>query len=132
MSAASSPNPSNLLLLAVLGIGAYWMLSRRAVAQPVYGAQRPGNGSANAQLLNTGLNALGRLFSGSGGGGSASAGTYDGRARTPWDVTPDGDTGQRANNPSAYVAPSASNDGVVVNSPFVPAYEWAPGEDYWM
>lgn len=132
MSAASSPNPSNLLLLAVLGIGAYWMLSRRAVAQPVYGAQRPSNGSANAQLLNTGLNALGRLFSGFGGGGSAGAGTYDGRAQTPWDVTPDGNTGQRANNPSAYVAPSASNDGVVVNSPFVPAYEWAPGEDYWM
>ena len=131
--AAAAPNPNNnLILLAVIGIGAYWMLSRRAVAQPVYGAQRPGNGSANARLLNTGLKALGRLFSGFGGGGSASAGTYDGRARTPWDVTPDGDTGQRANNPSAYVAPSASNDGVVVNSPFVPAYEWAPGEDYWM
>ena len=97
--AAAAPNPNNnLILLAVIGIGAYWMLSRRAVAQPVYGAQRPGNGSANARLLNTGLNAMGRLFSGFGGGGSA----------------------------------SASNDGVVVNSPFVPAYEWAPGEDYWM
>jgi len=127
MSAASSPNPSNLLLLAVLGIGAYWMLSRRAVAQPVYGAQRPSNGATNAQLLNTGLNALGRLFSGFGGGGSAGAGTYDGRAQMPWDVTPDGNTGQRANNPSAYV--SGGNDGLAVNP--VNESPWDYTNEYW-
>lgn len=132
--AAAAPNPNNnLILLAVIGIGAYWMLSRRAVAAPV--AVRPGQstGAAQANLLNTGLNALGGLFSRLSGSGSTNLlGTYDGRAQQPWDVTPAGDSGPRYNNPSAYVGPSASNDGVVVNSPFVPAYEWAPGEAYWM
>lgn len=35
MSTAASPNPNNLLLLAVIGIGAYYFLTRRAVAGPV-------------------------------------------------------------------------------------------------
>ena len=44
MSAASpSPNPSNLILLAVLGIGAYWFLTQRAQAGAVR-ATVPSNG----------------------------------------------------------------------------------------
>lgn len=34
MSAASSPNPNNLAVLALVGIGAYWFLTRRAHAGP--------------------------------------------------------------------------------------------------
>lgn len=80
MSTASAPNPNNLILLAVLGIGAYWLFSRQAMAMP-YGAARPvGQGStaaqnANgvAQLVNAGANLVGRLF-GTGGSTSPAAG----------------------------------------------------------
>lgn len=73
-ASAASPNPNNLILLAVLGIGAYWIFSRNAMAQPVQ--IRPGtrpqqgntgsnlNGAAN--LLNAGAGLVRGLF----GGGS--------------------------------------------------------------
>ena len=57
MSATTSPNPNNLIMLAVLGIGAYYLFTRRAVAQPV--AMRPGQ--QPAQNNNAGLNALGAV-----------------------------------------------------------------------
>lgn len=70
MSAASSPNPNNLILLAVLGIGAYWVFSRQAMAQPYAAARPAGSNTANnlsgaAQLLNAGGNLLKGLFGGS-------------------------------------------------------------------
>lgn len=101
--AAAAPNPnSNLLLLAVIGIGAYWLMSRRAVAAPVY---MPANGQQNAQaaenaarmnLIGTGVNALSRLI---GGGGS----------------------GQR--NPIVW--DNLTNDGYAVNNPGnISAWDW--------
>lgn len=66
MSAATSPNPNNLMLLAVIGIGAYWLFSRRALAaQPVVYAN--GNQSKNTDLAKLGLvvqgtNLIGRLL----------------------------------------------------------------------
>lgn len=66
MSTAASPNPNNLILLAVIGIGAYWLFSRRAMAaQPVVYAN--GNQSKNTDLAKLGLvvqgtNLIGKLF----------------------------------------------------------------------
>lgn len=64
----ANPNPNNLMLLAVLGIGAYWLFSRQAMAaRPP--AARPGmpnqtaqNVNAGANLLNAGARLLGGLF----------------------------------------------------------------------
>jgi len=66
MSSAASPNPNNLMLLAVIGIGAYWLFSRRALAaQPVVYAN--GNQSKSTDLAKLGLvvqgtNLIGRLL----------------------------------------------------------------------
>lgn len=59
MSAASpSPNPSNLILLAVLGIGAYWFMTQRATAgtratvpSNGQGGIMPSSGYATASIL---------------------------------------------------------------------------------
>lgn len=130
MSAATSPGPNNLLLLAVLGIGAYWMMSRRAYAQPMYSGGRPMTTTQEkASLIAAGANALGSLFGrlGSGGGGSVPLlGTYDGRAQTPWDVTPQGSDGPRYNNPSAYVA----DDGLAANPINVSAFDYLDNVSY--
>lgn len=132
MTTASSPGPNNLILLAVLGIGAYYLMTRRAMAQPVYtGGQRPpSQASQNASLIGAGIGALGNLFGnrGSTGGGSVPLlGTYDGRSQTQWDVTPQGPGGPRYNNPSAYVG--GGSDGLAINPPFDSAYDFT-GE-YW-
>lgn len=74
--AAAAPNPnSNLLLLAVIGIGAYYLMTRRATAAPLSGYA--GAGSAQAMenaarynLIGSGLNSLTRLIGGISGGGS--------------------------------------------------------------
>lgn len=105
MSAASSPNPSNLILLAVIGIGAYWFMSRRAVAQPYYGTQQPSRSAQNAQtagaLLGAGIGALGKLFGSSGGQSNPVA----------WDgLTNDG--------------PKIRDDGYVFNNPTQSAFDW--------
>jgi hypothetical protein len=76
MSSAANPNPNNLVLLAVLGIGAFWMLTRRVGAQPMRPVnQQPGgaNGGSMNGLGNV-LSGLGRLFGGSGGSASGGAG----------------------------------------------------------
>lgn len=110
-AAAPSPNPTNLLLLAAIGIGAYYVMTRRAYAQPVYAGQQQQSGRNNAAaLLAAGVGALGKLFGGS-GSSTPLLGTYDGRSQTPWDVTPQGSDGPRYNNPSAYVA----DDGLAYN-----------------
>lgn len=131
MSAASSPGPNNLLLLAVLGIGAYYLMTRRAMAQPVYtNAQRPPQGQAGqtAALVGGVLGAVGNLFGrGNSGGSVPLLGTYDGRSQTQWDVTPQGPSGPRYNNPSAYVG--GGSDGLAINPPFDSAYDFT-GE-YW-
>ena len=121
MSTASSPGPNNLLLLAVLGIGAYYLMTRRAIAQPMYQSQA-GRAAQNASILGAGLNALGNLFKGGGSSGSTVPylGTYDGRSQSQWDVTPQGPDGPRYNNPSAYVA----SDGVAANPPFSSVYDF--------
>lgn len=104
MSAASSPNPSNLLLLAVIGIGAYWFMSRRAVAQPIYAQQQPSRSAQNAQmagaLLGSGLNALGSIF---GGSGQKNPITWD-------NLTNDG--------------PRIRDDGLIFNNPTQSAFDW--------
>lgn len=116
---AAAPNPSNLILLAGLGIGTYWLLTRRAQAAPAMqpapqqAAAVPSRSAQNIRAATGLLGALGGLF----GAGRAAAvpllGTYDGRAAAPWDVTPYGDTGPRFNNPSAYT--SSALDGVAFN-----------------
>lgn len=129
MSTASSPGPNNILLLAVLGIGAYYLMTRRAIAQPMYQQNPQANRAAqNASLLGAGLGALGNLFRGSGGSSTVPyLGTYDGRSAQPWDVTPQGADGPRYNNPSAYVAGGA--DGLAINPPFNSAYDFS--NEYW-
>lgn len=112
MSAASSPNPSNLILLAVIGIGAYWFMSRRAVAGPYYAAQ-PNSSAQKTQmagaLLNSGLNALGSIFGSSG-------------QKNPiaWDnLTND--------MPVGWIPqPLVQADGIVINNPGSSPY------DYWL
>jgi hypothetical protein len=131
MSASSSPNPQNIILLAALGAGAYWFLTRRRVmAQPIAApaptAARPGNDVAG--IAGQVVGAISNLF---GRAGSAMNGTYDGRAAQPWDVTPQGASGPRFNNPSAYV--SSAVDGAAFNPPTVGAFDAAydyTGE-YW-
>lgn len=100
---AAAPNPNNMLLLAVIGIGAYWLMTRRAMAQPV--AVRPGSSANNtAGMINAGVNALGQLF----GGGRSSGGQ---RNPIVWDgLTND--------------MPSPRDDGVAVNNPFTSAFDW--------
>lgn len=66
----TSPNPNNLMILAAVGIAAYWMMTRRAVARPVYATGANGvNGQHNGQnltgaanLLNAGVNLISRFI----------------------------------------------------------------------
>lgn len=130
MSAATSPGPNNMLLLAVLGIGAYYLMTRRAVAQPVYANGRPTTTTQEkVGLIAAGTNALTQLFKGFGGGSGSVPllGTYDGRSQTQWDVTPQGPNGPRYNNPSAYVA--GGEDGLPVNP--VNQSPWDYTQEYW-
>lgn len=123
MSAASSPGPNNLLLLAVLGIGAYYLMTRRAVAQPMYATRPTTTTQERASLIAAGANAIGSIFGRLGGTGTSAVpllGTYDGRAQTPWDVTPMGADGPRYNNPSAYV----SSDGIAAAPLNVSAFDY--------
>lgn len=129
MSAAASPGPNNILLLAVLGIGAYYLMSRRAYAQPMYAARPMTTTQEKASLIAAGANAIGNLFgrlSGSGTGSVNLLGTYDGRSAQPWDVTPLGDNGPRYNNPSAYVA----DDGVAANPINISAFDYLDNVSY--
>lgn len=66
---AASPQPNNTLLLAVLGIGAFWLMTRRATAQTVpvrTGAGTSTSSSNTAGAIGNILNGLGRVFGGSG------------------------------------------------------------------
>nr|WP_315242849.1 hypothetical protein [uncultured Albidiferax sp.] len=75
----ASPSPNNMIMLAAIGIGAYWFMTRKAAAQPVYvrpgaGAAQTNGGAVTGQLISQGGNLLGQLLKnlGSGGGvGSA-------------------------------------------------------------
>lgn len=130
MSAATSPGPNNMLLLAVLGIGAYYLMTRRAVAQPVYANGRPTTTTQEkVGLIAAGTNALTQLFKGFGGGSGSVPllGTSDGRSQTQWDVTPQGPDGPRYNNPSAYVG--GGEDGLPVNP--VNQSPWDYTQEYW-
>lgn len=78
----AAPNPNKTLLLAMLGIGAFWFMTRRATAQPMpirTGTQQ-GSGASTANAIGNIVNGLGRIFGGSGSGsgtgsqGSAGAG----------------------------------------------------------
>jgi len=84
---AAAPNPNgNMILLAVLGIGAYWIMTRRANASTgapgAYTTQQQAHQSAanKNNLIATGLNAMVNLFGRLGGGGSSSPTTAAGQA----------------------------------------------------
>lgn len=125
MSAAASPGPNNILLLAVLGIGAYYLMTRRVMAQPMYQQPQPGMSTADkVGLAGAALGAITGIigkFSGGGGGSVPLLGTWDGRSAQPWDVTPQGPTGPQYNNPSAYVSGGA--DGLAFNPVNVSAFD---------
>lgn len=100
---AAAPNPENLIVLAAIGIGVYWFMTKRRVAAgtvPTQAVSNPYTGVANA--ANTVANVAGALRGLFGGGASSGS---------SWSPA---DTG--ANNPSAYVASSAV-DGVAANIP---------------
>lgn len=60
---ASAPNPNNMILLAVLGIGAYWLFTKQAMARPaMQTAPRPGGGgSTTGQNLQGAANLIGAI-----------------------------------------------------------------------
>lgn len=67
----TSPNPNNLMILAAVGIAAYWMVTRRSIAWPVYTTNPNSNGQQNgngqnlngaANLLNAGVNLISRFI----------------------------------------------------------------------
>lgn len=66
----------NTVILAALGLGAFWMLTRRPTAyapgmvRPAGQPSGAANANAAANLINAGANVLGRLF---GGGGATTA-----------------------------------------------------------
>ena len=99
---AAAPNPNNLMLLAVIGIGAYWLMTRRAMAQPV--AMRPGYSTNNtASMINAGVNALGKLFGGGSSSGQSNPIVWDGLSND---------------------MPSPRDDGVAFNNPYTSAFDW--------
>jgi len=141
----SDNTATNLLIVAGVGLGAYFLTrTRPAMAgslvpapggDPSHVAQLQAQNQMlkyqqNGAILGTVANIFSGLF---GRGGSSSLGTVDGRAAAQWDVSPFGAAGPTFNNPSAYVA-AASSDGIPYNPvnsapvswEFQPAYESAP------
>jgi hypothetical protein len=119
---AASPNPGNLVLLGALGIGAYWFLTRRAIAGPIAAPRAAvGPDAYRAQTAAAAGSLAGQVLSFFGGGQNLH-GTVDGRSKTQWDVTPAGSDGPRYNNPSAYVA--GGNDGLAINPVYGSPYDF--------
>lgn len=132
MSTAANPGPNNLILLAVIGIGAYWLFTRRAAAGPVYttGAQQqPSRASTDLAKLGLavqGTNLIGRLLTNLGTAG----GYYSARPN----ITQQGLENVAAiynsdSNPDLNGSVSdwlsSSVDGLAVNPPGnVGAYDW--------
>lgn len=86
MSAATSPNPNNLLILAAVGIGAFWLLTRKANAMPYQ--VNPANASqgstaAKVNAFSNLLTSAGRIF----GLGGAAAAASPAAGRIPNDDT---------------------------------------------
>jgi hypothetical protein len=109
---ASAPNPSNLLLLAGLGIGAYWLMTRQARAtQSPTPAQIPAQAVANPYRSVVG-DLAGRLLGGLLSSSSASTAT-----------APFTTQGGTINNPSAYA--SSAIDGIAFNPPVGSAFDSA-------
>ena len=87
---AAAPNPNNMIILAVLGIGAFWFMSRRATAAPiVLGQQQQATQASKNNLIASGLNSLVKLVGmgvGSANGapaGNSAANSFFG-ALNPW------------------------------------------------
>ena len=100
--AAAAPNPnSNFLLLAVIGIGAYYLMSRRAVAGTGNGYYVTPSGAQVAQaqenvarynLIGTGVKSLTGLLGGLVGssGGNSNPILWDGLTNDGWAANPAG------------------------------------------
>ncbi len=87
MSANASPDPTNLVVLAAVGVGAFWFLTRRAAAQPanVAGVAAPSpNAAGMSQRAATNIGLLGAVGKALFGGRAAYASSaIDGVAYNP-------------------------------------------------
>jgi hypothetical protein len=117
---AAAPNPKDIAILAALGIGVYWFMTRRAVAATPQAVSLAANTPTTAQALATSAAGLiGKLLGTASSAPAVTPGTYDGRAAVPWSPAATG-----ANNPSAYLASSAV-DGIAANIPNTAVYDAA-------
>lgn len=133
MSAATSPNPNNLILLAVIGIGAYWFLTRRAVAAPVnltaqqqaaVNAQKQQSNLAKLGLAIQGTNLIGTLLSKINAPGSFYAGGQTQQGYLNAAAINNSDSDPSLNGSISDYATGAI-DGLAVNPPGnVAAFEW--------
>jgi hypothetical protein len=79
------PANDNILILAAIGVAAFWFMSRRGSTMPRYiqpgaGAAQTNGGGISGQLVSTGGNLLGRLIGQWGGKSSGSGGvSYGGQ-----------------------------------------------------
>jgi hypothetical protein len=140
MSSTASPNPNNIILLAVLGIGAYYLMTRRAMAQPV--AVRPGQQpaqsttAAKVSALGAVANVLGGLFGSRVPAVNTNTGYYTGQL-TGSQYAAAATASQNDSNPdlNGSVADWASSntDGLAANPPGnSSAYDtWAEDAVYW-